>query len=91
MGARSGWLASELEGAEAVAEQFAGRAEAARLATIDGQYGAVWVTGGMPRVAFRFAVEGDTIVAITLVADPDTIAALDIAIVDPRDGSGEKG
>jgi RNA polymerase sigma-70 factor (ECF subfamily) len=82
MGVRSGWLKSELHGAEAVAEQFSGRAQAARLARIDGQYGAVWAPGGKPRVVFRFAVEGDTIVAINLIADPDVIAALNIATVD---------
>ncbi len=82
MGVRSGWLASDLHGAEAVAEQFSGRAQAARLATIDGQYGAVWAPGGKPRVVFRFAVEGDTIVGISLIADPDVIAALNIATGD---------
>jgi len=72
----------EVLGAQAVAETFSGRARAARLARIDGQYGAVWAPGGKPRVVFRFAVEGDTIVAINLIADPDVIAALNIAIRD---------
>jgi RNA polymerase sigma-70 factor (ECF subfamily) len=82
MGARNGWLTSELHGAKEVAEQFAGKARAARLAVIDGQFGAVWAPGGKPRVVFRFAVAGDTIVAIDLIADPDAIAALNIATVD---------
>ncbi|MEJ7901787.1 MAG: sigma-70 family RNA polymerase sigma factor [Thermomicrobiales bacterium] len=82
MGVRSGWLASELHGAEAVAEQFSGKAQAARLANIDGVPGAVWLTGGKPRVVFRLTVEGDTIVAINLIADPDVIAALNIVTVD---------
>jgi len=72
----------EVLGAQAVAETFSGRARAARLARIDGQYGAVWAPGGKPRVVFRFAVEGDTIVAINLIADPDAIAALNIATRD---------
>ncbi len=72
----------EVLGAQAVAETFSGRARAPRLARIDGQYGAVWAPGGKPRVVFRFAVEGDTIVAINLIADPDVIAALNIATVD---------
>jgi RNA polymerase sigma factor (sigma-70 family) len=72
---------ADVRGAQAVAEVFSGRAQAARLATIDGQYGAVWAPGGKPRVVFRFAVEGDIIVAIDLLADPDAIAALEIAIV----------
>lgn len=78
MGVRSGWLASNLHGADAVAKQFNGRAQAARLATIDGHYGAVWITGGKVRVVFQFTVEGDTIAAITLIADPDAIAAMTI-------------
>jgi RNA polymerase sigma factor (sigma-70 family) len=78
----------ELLGAQLVAETYSGRARAARLATIDGQYGAVWAPGGRPRVVFQFAVEGDTIVAIDLIADPDVIATLNIAIVNVRDGGG---
>jgi len=76
----------EVHGAQAVAELYTGRARAARLARIDGQYGAVWAPGGKPRVVFRFAVEGDMIVAINLIADPDVIAALNIATVDVYDG-----
>ena len=72
----------EVHGAQAVAELYTGRARAARLATIDGQYGAVWAPGGKPRVVFRFAIVGDSIVAINLIADPDVIAALNIATVD---------
>src|SRR5436190_8218273 len=56
MGARSGWLTSEIKGAKAVAEQFAGQAQAAQLALIDGVPGAVWATGGTPRVVFGFTV-----------------------------------
>src|SRR5512139_3272634 len=47
MGARNGWITSELHGAEAVAGQFAGRAQAAQLALIDGVPGAVWAAGGI--------------------------------------------
>jgi RNA polymerase sigma factor (sigma-70 family) len=90
MGVRSGWLTADVHGAEAVAEQFAGRAQAAQMALIDGVAGAVWATGGKPRVAFQFAIEGDTIVAINLVADPGAIAALDIAIVEAGDGRGPR-
>lgn len=72
----------EALGARAVAKIFSGRARAARLARIDGQYGAVWAPGGKPRVVFRFTVESDTIVAINLIADPDVIAALNIATRD---------
>ena len=74
--------AREARGARAVAETFSGGAHAARLATIDGEYGAVWAPGRKPRVVFRFTIEDETIVAIDLIADPDVIATLTIAIVD---------
>lgn len=68
----------EVLGARAVAETFSGRAQAARLARVDGQYGAVWAPGGKPRVVFRFTLEGNAIVAINLIADPDALATMDI-------------
>jgi RNA polymerase sigma factor (sigma-70 family) len=79
---RMGDVPSEVLGARAVAETFSGRARAPRLASIDGQYGAVWAPGDKPRVVFQFAVDGDAIVAIEMVANPDAIAALNIAILD---------
>lgn len=80
MGARTGWLTSELAGASAVADQFNGRAQAAQLATIDGLPGAIWAPGGTARVAFRFTVVDGAITAIDLVADPESLESLDIAI-----------
>ncbi len=68
----------EVLGAQAVAETFSGRARAPRLARIDGQYGAAWAPGGKPRLVFRFVIEGDAIVAINVIADPDVIAAMSI-------------
>ena len=76
MGARSGWLAAEVQGAAAVAEQFLGRAQAAQLALVDGVPGAVWVHNGRPRVAFVFAVDDGTITAIKLLADPEHLGRL---------------
>ncbi len=71
-----------VRGAGAVAQTFAGRARAASLALVDGKPGLVWAQGGTPRVVFEFAFQGDTISAITLLADPNTIAALDLEYVD---------
>lgn len=82
MGAKTGWLSGDIEGADAVARQFSGRAEAARVALIDGQPGGAWVTGGKPRVLFLFTVEDDRIVSISLVADPEAIAGMEIEILD---------
>ncbi|HYI24261.1 MAG TPA: sigma-70 family RNA polymerase sigma factor [Thermomicrobiales bacterium] len=81
MGARSGWLTADLQGATAVADQFNGRAQAARLATIDGQLGAVWASGERPVVVFRFTVDRDAVAGIELIADRETIASLDIRIL----------
>jgi RNA polymerase sigma factor (sigma-70 family) len=71
----------EVIGARAVAETFSGRARAPRLAIVDGQYGAVWAPGGKPRLVFRFTIEGDAIVAINLIADPDVVATMNVEIV----------
>jgi RNA polymerase sigma-70 factor (ECF subfamily) len=64
-------------GADAVAETFSGRALGARLVAIDGYAGATWSMGGELRVAFAFTMEGDRIVEIELLADPDVLAVLD--------------
>lgn len=67
-----------IQGQEAVARNFSGRARAAILATIDGEPGAVWQPGGKPRVVFAFTVEGDAITRIDLLADPDRISEMEI-------------
>ena len=82
MGGRSGWLtASEIHGAKAVAEQFAGRAQAAQLALIDGVPGAVWAPGGTPRVVFGFTIRNGKVVEIALVADTERLSGLKIEIL----------
>jgi RNA polymerase sigma factor (sigma-70 family) len=82
MGVRSGWLtASELHGATAVAEQFAGGAQAAQLALIDGVPGAVWAPRGTPRVVFGFTIRNGKVVEIELAADPERLSRLKIEIL----------
>lgn len=79
MGERSGWItAAGLQGAEAVAAQFAGRAQAAQLAMLDDLPGGVWATGGVPRVAFFFSLQAQKVVEIMLVADPERLRQLTI-------------
>ena len=75
-------FAHEIHGAAAVAEIFKGRAQAARLAVLDGAVGAVFAPGGTPRVAFEFTIEGERIVGISVIADPQSVRGLQIAIVD---------
>jgi RNA polymerase sigma-70 factor (ECF subfamily) len=84
MGSRSGWITEpEVRGAEPVATQFAGQAQAAQLALVDGEPGGVWIAGGKPRVAFAFTIEGGTITAIDLIADAERLAALDFVLIEP--------
>jgi RNA polymerase sigma-70 factor (ECF subfamily) len=73
--------AALVQGADAVAETFSGRARAAQPALLDGAPGLVWSVGGTPRVAFLFTIADGRITAIDLLADPDTLAALDIEIL----------
>lgn len=70
----------EVRGAREVAETFSGRARAARLAAVDGAPGLVWTAGGTARVVFAFTVEAGVIRSIDLVADPATIADLEIVL-----------
>jgi RNA polymerase sigma-70 factor (ECF subfamily) len=82
MGVRSSWLtALEIHGARAVAEQFAGRAQAAQLALIDGVPGVVWAPGGTPRVVFGFTIRNGKVVEIALVADTEQLSRLKVEIL----------
>jgi RNA polymerase sigma-70 factor (ECF subfamily) len=75
--------AAELvRGATAVARVFAGRAEAARLALVNGVPGAVWAQGGQPRVVFSFAVADEKIASIAMLADPAYLAAADLEYLE---------
>ena len=71
---------AEVRGAKAVADTFKGRAQAARLALVNGAAGLVWSAGGRPRVVFQFTTTRGKIVAIDLVADPARLSQLDLAV-----------
>ncbi|MDQ3310637.1 MAG: sigma-70 family RNA polymerase sigma factor [Actinomycetota bacterium] len=73
-------LARQLRGAQAVASTFSGRATVARVALIDGNVGAVYAPGGTVRSAFQITVSDGKIVAIDIIADPTTLATLDVLI-----------
>ncbi|MGH8840140.1 MAG: sigma-70 family RNA polymerase sigma factor [Jiangellaceae bacterium] len=72
----------EVHGAAAVAATFAGRARAARPALVNGVAGAVWAPGGRPRIVFDFTMSDGKIVAIELLADPERLRRLDLAVRD---------
>ena len=65
-----------------MADTFKGRAVAAQPALVNGAAGAVWLAGGQPRVVFGFTITRGKIVEIDLVADPERIDQLDLAILN---------
>ncbi|HEX5417997.1 MAG TPA: sigma-70 family RNA polymerase sigma factor [Chloroflexota bacterium] len=71
----------EVRGAPAVAEKFAGLAQAARLALIDGEPGAVWAPKGRPVVVFAFTIADGKITGIELMADPEHLSRMTIEIL----------
>jgi len=72
----------EVRGAAAVADTFTGRARFAKPALVNGAAGAVWAPGGRPRVVFAFTITGGKIIEIELVADPEGLRKLDLAVLD---------
>ena len=75
-------LTHEVRGAADVARVFLGRVQAAQPALVDGTPGAAWAPGGHARAVFVFKVEQGRIVEVQLIADPKTIARLDVLLLD---------
>lgn len=65
-------------GVEAVLQTFKGRANGAQAMVIDGEAGAAWQVAGITRSAFVFTFDGDRVVEIHVVMDPETLARLDV-------------
>ncbi|MEU5723884.1 sigma-70 family RNA polymerase sigma factor [Micromonospora sp. NPDC047738] len=78
---------SELRGSSPVADFFNGRAQGAVPAFVDGMPGAVVVVDGRIRLALSFTVT-DRIIGIEVVAEPDQLGALDLAVDDRVAGAG---
>jgi RNA polymerase sigma factor (sigma-70 family) len=72
---------AEVRGASAVASTFSGRARFAQPALVNGAVGAVWAPGGRPRVVFSFTITHGKVVEINLVADPQHLHSLDLAVL----------
>jgi RNA polymerase sigma-70 factor (ECF subfamily) len=73
--------AEELRGRSSVLGAFLGKAQAARLALVDGVPAAVFVPGGTLRGVLRFSIAEDgRITAIDLVADPEQLAGLAVEL-----------
>ncbi|GAA5105970.1 sigma-70 family RNA polymerase sigma factor [Nocardia iowensis] len=76
-------VALEIRGAHAVAAFFAGRAQAARLALVDGVPAAVWWHRGRPKAVITFAISDGKISTITIDTDPHRLHDLDIVLLHP--------
>jgi RNA polymerase sigma factor (sigma-70 family) len=64
-------------------EIAAGRARYGRVALINGTPGLIVAPRGRLVLALVFTYSGDTISQIDVIADPDRLAALDLAVVEP--------
>src|SRR5712692_3478900 len=80
-GAVQAGASKEVRGALAVAKQFSGRARFAQPALVNGAVGAVWATGGRPRVVFGFTITRGKIVEIDLLADPARLRQLRLSVL----------
>lgn len=79
--ARLGSVA-ELRGAQAVAKSFAGRAQAARPALVDGAIGLLVAPKGKLLVVLKLRLDGDRIAGIDAIADPERLAQLNLTVLD---------
>lgn len=71
-------LAPEIRGPEEVAKRFNCRLRMAQPAQIEGGAGLVIAPAGQPRMVVDFVVEDRRIIEIALIADPQSIQALDL-------------
>jgi len=62
-----------VRGATAVAQVFAGRAQTAEVALIDGLPGLIWAPGGRPRVVWQFEISGGLVTQIVSIAARERI------------------
>lgn len=78
-------VVGEIHGAQAVAAFFAGRAQASRLALVDGVPAAVWSHLGQPKAVFRFTVHNGKITGIDIDTSPERLRDLEIVILAAGD------
>jgi RNA polymerase sigma factor (sigma-70 family) len=74
-----------LRGAPAVAEGtvlLAARSRQAELALVDGTVGLIVAPGGRLRFALSFTVEGDRIIEYTVIAGPERLSGLGLAVLE---------
>jgi len=74
-------FASEIHGADAIANLFKGKAAAAQLASVDGVAGATWIFGGEPKVAFTFTVADGKITDIGVIMSPYDLKEMNVQLL----------
>ncbi|TCC01355.1 sigma-70 family RNA polymerase sigma factor [Kribbella soli] len=67
-----------LAGAARVAQEFSGRAAAAKLVLVDGMPGLVWMQRGEPLIVFSFTVVDGRVAAIDLRGDAEYLENVDL-------------
>lgn len=80
---RLGSLA-EIRGAAGVAENFKGRAQAAKPALVDGALALAVILGGQLRVVLRLTIAGDRIAGVEAVADAERLGQFDVEVLEPQ-------
>jgi RNA polymerase sigma-70 factor (ECF subfamily) len=78
---RLGSLA-EIRGAAGVAENFRGRAQAAKPALVDGGLALAIILGGELRAVLHLTIAGDRIAAVEAVADAERLGQFDVEVLD---------
>ncbi|UJW28523.1 sigma-70 family RNA polymerase sigma factor [Saccharothrix sp. AJ9571] len=78
-------VALEVRGAPAVASFFAGRAQAARLALVDGVPAAVWLHRGQPKAVFTFTIDDGKITHIAIDTDPGRLQRRELVLLHTSD------
>lgn len=78
-------MVGEVRGDHAVAAFFAGRAQAARLALVDGVPAAVWSHLGRPKAVFTFTIDDGKITRIDIDTDSERLRDLDIVVLPAGD------
>ena len=71
-----------VRGAPAVARQFSGRAQGARMALVDGAVAAIVAPLGHLFLVLNFTIRNDKVVEIEAVADPARLRQLHLAVLD---------
>ncbi|MGY6655035.1 sigma-70 family RNA polymerase sigma factor [Amycolatopsis sp. TRM77291] len=77
-------VVGEVRGGQAVAAFFSGRAEAARLALVDGVPSAVWSHRGEAKAVFTFSFGDGKITRIDIDTDPERLHGREIAFLSAK-------